>query len=145
MQRFAEKLKAARAEADLSQAALAEQVDVSIRSISAYETGMAIPRGSTMRKLAHALAVSLEYLTNDEVTDPKAGMAKEIVLEDIRGRYGSKGVAEADMLLQRNRALFAGGVLTQDAKDAFFQAVMTAYVTCKEEAKETFGHKKDEE
>lgn len=145
MQRFSEKIKAARAEAGLSQSELAEQVDVSIRSISAYETGVAMPRGTTMRKLARTLAVSLEYLTNDEVTDPKAGMAKQIVLEDIRGRYGNRGVAEADMLLQSNRALFAGGVLSQEAKDAFFQAVMTAYVTCKEEAKETFGHKKDEE
>ncbi|MBQ4427567.1 MAG: hypothetical protein II881_07415 [Oscillospiraceae bacterium] len=31
------------------------------------------------------------------------------------------------------------GELSQDQKDAFFQAVMTAYVTCKEEAKAKFG------
>lgn len=40
-----------------------------------------------------------------------------------------------------NAALFAGGELSQDQKDAFFQAVMTAYVTCKEEAKAKFGRK----
>lgn len=45
-------------------------------------------------------------------------------------------------LLRENTALFAGGELSQDQKDAFFQAVMTAYVTCKEEARKKFSSKK---
>ena len=46
-----------------------------------------------------------------------------------------------DELLQDNAALFAGGELSQEQKDKFFQAVMTAYVTSKEEAKAKFGRK----
>ena len=46
-----------------------------------------------------------------------------------------------DQLLQENTALFAGGELSQEQKDMFFQAVMTAYVTCREEAKAKFGRK----
>ena len=44
-------------------------------------------------------------------------------------------------LLEANAALFAGGELSQDEKDAFFEAVMKAYLTCKEEAREKFGRK----
>ena len=46
-----------------------------------------------------------------------------------------------DELLKENAALFAGGELSQDQKDKFFQAIMTAYVTSKEEAKVRFGRK----
>lgn len=145
MQRFAEKLRDARAEIGLSQSSLAEETELSIRSISAYETGTAVPRASTLRRLAKALHVSVEYLTNDESADPQAGLIREQSIENIRSMYGSRGVAEAEALLQQNRALFAGGALSQGAKDAFFQAVMTAYVNCKEEARQTFGRTKDGE
>lgn len=44
-------------------------------------------------------------------------------------------------LLEQNAAFFAGGELSQEAKDDFFQAVMKAYLTCKEEARKTYGRK----
>jgi len=46
-----------------------------------------------------------------------------------------------EALLAQNAALFAGGTLDQEGKDAFFEAVMKAYLTCKEEAKKTYGRK----
>ena len=52
-----------------------------------------------------------------------------------------KDNALIDRLLADNSALFARGELSQDQKDVFFQAVMTAYVTCREETKEKFGRK----
>jgi len=55
--------------------------------------------------------------------------------------YGSKGVRDMEELLRDNAALFAGGELSQDQKDAFFEAVMKAYITCKEESKIKFGRK----
>ena len=44
--------------------------------------------------------------------------------------------------MEENAALFAGGELSQSEKDAFFEAVMRAYITCKEEAKQKFGRKR---
>ena len=44
-------------------------------------------------------------------------------------------------LLDRNMAFLAGGDVDQEAKDAFFDALMTAYVTCKNEARQKFGAK----
>ena len=66
---------------------------------------------------------------------------KDDYLEQARALYGAKGVRDMDELLKENAALFAGGELSQDQKDKFFQAIMTAYVTSKEEAKVKFGRK----
>lgn len=80
---------------------------------------------------------------NDEVDDPKAGLDKELFINNARDLYGYRGAREAELLLERNKALFAGGSLSQEAKDAFFDAIMVAYVTCKEEAKKTYNRKKN--
>lgn len=47
-----------------------------------------------------------------------------------------------DALLRDNAALFAGGELSQEEKDAFFEAVMRAYVASKDIASVKFGRKK---
>lgn len=141
MKSFAEKLKDARANLDISQSELAAMVGVSQRSITSYENENVIPRRNIVRKLALALKVSVEYLMNDEIVDPQAGMDKEAFVNNARNLYGAKGAKEADLLLAQNKALFAGGELDQAAKDAFFEALMVAYVTCKEEAKKTYGRK----
>ena len=70
MKKFGDKVKEAREILDLSQDQLAEKVGVSQRSITAYETDSAKPRGTTARKLARALNVSLDYLLSDDVDDP---------------------------------------------------------------------------
>ena len=44
-------------------------------------------------------------------------------------------------LLSQNEALFAGGTLTEDQKDMFFEAITRAYFMNKERARETFGRK----
>ncbi|MBC2724061.1 helix-turn-helix domain-containing protein [Desulfosporosinus sp.] len=141
MKSFGEKVKEAREIMDMSQATLGEKVGVSQRSITAYETGNAKPRGGTVRKLARALNVSTDYLLNDDIDDPQSGIAKDPHLENIRETLGSRAEAEAKVLLEKNTALFAGGALSQEGKDAFFEAIMTAYVTCKEEARKTYGRK----
>ena len=47
-------------------------------------------------------------------------------------------------MLRQNQTLFAGGSISEEAKDQYFQAVMEAYLDCKKAAKETFGRKKSE-
>lgn len=89
-----------------------------------------------------ALDVSYDYLSNDDVTDPKQGIEKIEHIETVRSQLGNKAASEVDELLERNAALFAGGELSEEAKDAFFTAVTKAYLECKEEAKKTFGRKK---
>lgn len=134
---FSDKIKVAREQAGLTQQQLADSTGVSKRTIASYESGGAIARASTMLKLAKALNISSKYLSDDSCLDPMADIEKDGYLEEARERYGSSG----DQLLRDNAALFAGGELSQEQKDQFFEAVMRAYVACKDEAKVKFGRK----
>lgn len=139
---FSDKIKRAREVAKLTQLELAQEVGVSQRTIASYESGGARARRSTTEKLARALKVSVKFLSDDNCTNPLEDIEKDEYIDQARAMYGSKGVRDMEELLQDNAALFAGGELSQEQKDAFFQAVMTAYVTCKEEAKKKFSSKK---
>ena len=134
---FSDKIKVSRELCNLTQQQLADKVGVSKRTIASYESTDARARSSTMRKLAVALGVSYDYLANDEITDSQQGIEKMTYIETARQQFGNK--AE---LLERNAALFAGGELSEEAKDAFFTAVTKAYLECKEQAKKTYGRKK---
>lgn len=141
MERFPEKLRKARKNAGLNQTQLAVRVGVTQRSLTDYECGRAVPRKNTMRKLAEAVGVTVEYLSRDEVEDPQAGRLREERVNTARDMFGSRGEKEMAELLERNTAFLAGGDVDQEAKDAFFDALMTAYITCKNEAKAKFSAK----
>jgi transcriptional regulator with XRE-family HTH domain len=141
MKSFGEKLKEARVSLGMPQTQLAQEIGVTTRSIQAYEKGDKKPREAMMAKLAKVLKVSVKFLTDDECEDPVADIEKDNYIEEARERYGSKGARDVEQLLADNAALFAGGELSEEQKDAFFQAVMAAYVKCKEEAKTKFGKK----
>ena len=139
MKTFAEKLVARRAELGLSQAQLVELAGIGKRTITSYETDGRLPHATGLYRLAKALDVSPEYLKNEEIDDPHYGQERADYVEDARRRFGAAGARDVERLLAQNAALFAGGELSEEAKDAFFQAVMKAYVECKEKAKETYG------
>ena len=139
---FSDKIKRSREVVKLTQLELAKAVGVSRRTIASYESGGARARRYTTEKLANALKVSVKYLSDDSCTDPLEDIEKDEYIDQARALYGAKGVRDMDELLQENIAFFAGGELSQEQKDAFFQAVMTAYVTCKQEASKKFTTKK---
>ncbi len=141
MKTFAEKVREARLQKELSQTELGKRIGVTIRTITSYEKQGKMPRKKMLYALARELGVSTRYLTDDSCEDPLADIEKDAYLEESREKYGAAGERDMDGLLAANAALFAGGELSQEQKDAFFQAVMTAYVTCKEEAKAKFGRK----
>ncbi|MGI6298407.1 MAG: helix-turn-helix transcriptional regulator [Saccharofermentanales bacterium] len=139
MKTFSEKVRDSREALKLNQQQLAELVGVSKRSIAAYETTDTKPRGNVARRLADVLQVSIDYLLNDDITEPKYGLEKAPYVEEARERLGAGAAREMDALLEQNMALFAGGGLDQEAKDAFFEAVMKAYLRSKEEARRIYG------
>ena len=141
MKSFAEKVRDARNELGLTQAQLGEMCGVSGRAVQTYEKGEKTPRQSTMIKLAKALKVSVKFLSDDACENPVEDIEKDGYIEEARERYGAKGVRDVSALLDENQALFAGGELSEEQKDEFFQAIMAAYLTCKEEAKKKFGKK----
>ena len=124
MNEFPERLRLSRARVRLTQQELADKVGVGLRAIASYETGEMNPRAKTLGKLANVLGVSLEYLACFEDT-PKP--KNDTMKEDIEN------------LLTQNKALFAGGHISQESKDAFFTAIMKAYLICKEEAEKNWN------
>lgn len=145
MKVFSVKVKEEREALGWSQVNLADKIGVTVRSISSYETGSARPRGIMARRLAALFSVSTDYLLNDEIEDRSFGRDKAAVVEEARVRFGNEGAKEINNLLEKNLSLFAGGEISQKAKDAFFEAIMTAYVTCKEEARRKYGSRNDTE
>lgn len=138
---FSDKIKRSREVAGLTQQELADLVGVSKRTIASYESTDAVARRTTMVKLARALKVSVRYLSDDDCTDPLADIDQDAYVEQARELYGSSGARDMEALLRDNAALFAGGELSQEQKDVFFEAVMKAYLTCKEEARLKYGKK----
>ncbi|MBR6940941.1 MAG: helix-turn-helix transcriptional regulator [Clostridia bacterium] len=130
MKTFGEKLKERRNELGLSQNALAEMCGITGRSVYGYEAGEKIPKRSTVLKLSAALGISDKYLLDDSAENPAD--AADYISEAGR-LYGEQGARDMKTLLEKNTALFAGGELSQSEKDTFFEAVMRAYIACKDE------------
>ena len=141
MAAFGEKVRMRREEMGISQEQLASLCGLTRRSIVSYETTDKRPYASTIRKLAAALGVTARYLEHDEVIDPLAGIDEEPFILEAREKYGKQGADEMASLLSQNEALFAGGALTEDQKDMFFEAITRAYFMNKERAREKFGKK----
>ena len=89
-----------------------------------------------------ASSLHLDMLFLSGITDPSYGIEKMDYIDEVNGQLGEKGAKDINEILEANRALFAGGELDEEAKDAFYQAVTKAYLSCKMEAKKTFGRKK---
>ena len=93
-------------------------------------------------QLAKALHVSIRYLKDDTCENPREDIEKDIYILEAQNEYGARDARNVAALLAENQALFAGGELSQTEKDLFFEALMTAYVTSKQQAKEKYGKKK---
>ena len=141
MASFGEKIRMRREELQRRQEQLASLSGLTRRSIVSYETTDKRPYASSIRKLAAALGVTVRYLEHDEIDDPRAGIEEEPFIQEAREMYGKKGADEMAALLTQNEQLFAGGTLTEDQKDMFFEAVSRAYFMNKERAREKFGRK----
>ena len=138
---FGEKVRMRREEMQITQEQLAKLSGLTRRSIVSYETTGKHPYASSMRKLAAALGVTVRYLEHDEIDDPTAGIDEEPFIQEAREMYGKRGADEMASLLSQNEALFAGGTLTEDQKDMFFEAITRAYFMNKERARSKFGRK----
>jgi transcriptional regulator with XRE-family HTH domain len=126
---FSERLKSLRLTRNLSQSELAAQTGISERTIYSYEQLGKLPRSGNMLKLADALGVTPNYfLGRSDYTEEQGSFISE-----AREKYGTRGAAEAGELLARTSALFAGGEIDEDSKDAFFRSLMEVYLEAKQE------------
>ncbi len=122
---FAEKIRALRRAAGLSQQELAEQAGVSARTVRGWETAGRYPKKQALyAKLCGILHCDLSYLMTDT----------ESFITTAAEQYGSRGESQARAILNQTAALFAGGELSEDDQLAFIQEIQALYLDSKKKA-----------
>ena len=123
---FGEKLKALRLMKKMSQTDLGAVIGVNKRSVINYETGASFPRDmSIYSRIAELFDVTLDYLLTE----------REEFVAKAYAEGGSKGRSQAQALVAEAGALFAGGDLSDEDKDAVFYALQEAYWIAKQDNK----------
>lgn len=123
---FSNKLRDLREAKNLTQEELAKLCNVSLKTISRYESGQSKPRyRKTYDALAEALDSSHDYLVTDE----------EDFILSARERYGNAAARDAEEMVQGVIGLMAGGDLPEKDKKAILDAISEAYYIAKSENK----------
>jgi transcriptional regulator with XRE-family HTH domain len=131
---FSDKLKELRQRQSMTQTELAAALGVTGRAIIYYETGQRIPKDMGFyKKASEVFKVPLESLLSER---------EEFVAE----AYAKGGISEkrkAEALVAEAGALFAGGSLSDEDKDAVFYALQEAYWFAKKENKKKYARRGD--
>ncbi|MCD7717360.1 MAG: helix-turn-helix domain-containing protein [Lachnospiraceae bacterium] len=126
---FGEKVRQLRKEKKISQAALAEAVGVSTRTLHSYESGDSYPRyRNTYKKLAEALSCDVNDLL---MVDTEANVRDSEFISEAAEQYGSRGKKQAQQLIAEVTGCFAGGELSEEDKDEMMKAIQDAYWVAK--------------
>lgn len=125
-----DKIRAARKRAGFTQKELAAKVEVTTRCIQYYESNIRKPQTTEMIiKLAAALGEDVNYFLSDR--ELEIMRENEMFLGEAESKYGKSGKAQAKQIIENAQALFAGGELAEEDKEAFFQAITELYFDSK--------------
>ena len=124
--KFAEKLREQRKKRNMLQSEVADAVGITLRTYSNYEGGASYPRS---REIYHKLASLFEVDVNYFLTED------EEFLTEAAEKYGRRGRAQAQAVLEQAAALFAGGELDEEDKIAFLNEIQGLYLDSKERAR----------
>jgi transcriptional regulator with XRE-family HTH domain len=130
--KFYERLKAKREECNLTQAELAKASGITTRTIQNYEAGKFYPSTENARKLSVVLNCTLNDLLAEE----------ETFIAEASSKGGAKAANDVRSLIEEISALFAGGSLPEEDKDALMAALNEAYWQSKKINKK-YSSKKD--
>ena len=123
--KFGDKVRRLRKENGWSQEELAKKLGVNTRTVFTYENGTYPRYQKTYDQLAELFGVNTDYLRTES----------EDFLSEVSARYGSRGQAQARMILEQTHQLFAGGSLSDDDELAFLHEIQRLYLDSKERAK----------
>ena len=144
---FGEKIKELRKKRGFSQAELAEKIGVTQKTICNYENGTRFPKGQKIiNGFADIFDVSIDYLLDDnEIDSNKKNIKieyKDEFISTAKENFGYKGKKEAENLLEKTAAIFSGGSLSDEDKDAFFQSITELYFDAKSKSRKKYGKKR---
>lgn len=128
--KIGDKIKESRKIAGLTQKELAERVNVTTRCIQYYEGNIRKPQTTEIIiKLAAALNVEVNYFLSER--ELEIMRENEMFLGEAESKYGKSGKAQAKQIIENAQALFAGGELEEEDKEAFFRAITELYFDSK--------------
>lgn len=128
---FGDKIKDERKKRDLTQEALAQELGLTTKMISLYESHKSYPRTrEAYQKIADYFRVDVNYLLADDAS----------FMEKVSAEYGPKGVRQAQDLLSEINGLFAGGQMAEEDMDEMMLAIQEAYLIAKKKNKK-YGRK----
>ncbi|WP_066924564.1 helix-turn-helix domain-containing protein [Murdochiella massiliensis] len=122
---FGEKIRKYRKDNKIRQENFAIEIGVSTRTLSMYESGQRYPKSvKVYKKIADVMKVDYNYLLED--TDH--------FLSRVQGRYGNREMNKIQALTEGIAAMFAGGTLSDEDRDAAFATITEAYWKTKQAA-----------
>ena len=123
---FGEKVKTLRTTKKMSQAQLAQELGVALRTVSGWENQNRYPKKRELyQNLADILGCDISYLMSEE----------ESFITEASEQYGSRGAKQAQQILEQAAAMFAGGELSDEDKTAFMDEIQMLYLDSKQRAK----------
>ena len=123
---FGEKVKTLRTTKKMSQAQLAQELGVALRTVSGWENQNRYPKKRELyQNLADILGCDISYLMSEE----------ESFITEASEQYGSRGAKQAQQILEQAAAMFAGGELSDEDKTAFMDEIQMLYLDSKKRAK----------
>ena len=123
---FGEKVKTLRTTKKMSQAQLAQELGVALRTVSGWENQNRYPKKRELyQSLADILGCDISYLMSEE----------ESFITEASEQYGSRGAQPAQQILDQAAAMFAGGELSDEDKTAFMDEIQMLYLDSKQRAK----------
>ena len=115
---FGEKFKAEREKKNLTQQQVADGLGINRRMITRYENNLSFPRTrDNYKKIADFFGVDINYFLSED--DAFVVQASE--------QYGTRGMKQAQDLIDGMSGLFAGGILSEQDKDAVMKALQDIY------------------
>lgn len=130
---FGEKFKTEREKRGLTQQEVADGLGINRRMITRYENGISFPRTKeAYRKIADYFEVDVNYLLTED---------EEFVVTASE-QYGTRGMRQAQQLIDGMSGLFAGGELSDEDKDAVMKALQDIYWESKARNVEKYTPKK---
>lgn len=139
---FGNKIKELRKQAGLSQQELAQKLGVTQKSICNYENDTRFPKGqSVIKGLADIFGVTVDYLLENTDKKDMNFSNEDDFISSAKQEFGYKGKKEAENLLEKTATMLAGGDLSEEDKDAFFQSITEIYFDAKSKARKKYGRK----
>lgn len=132
-----EKIKLLRKRERMTQARLAEILNVTARSVIYFERNQRNPSEDILKKVSELFEVPMVILSDDrrfiDLTK------EERFIQRAKSEDNKRGKTEAERFLDKCRVFFAGGSVSDEDMDLVFESLTEIFFDAKRKAKVKYG------